>query len=141
MKSPLRDVRDKVLSRVKQVVEPARALVAQPPARPPQRYQEPPVVARLVVEVRSDGSHTIARGAIEDASTGEQMAISAEGTTPAQLAASLAKSMFTIPLMAVQAARGARREGGPRFERRRADAPEGGSIDTEGGSPSDRDDD
>jgi hypothetical protein len=37
------------------------ALVAAAPAGALQ--EEPPVVARLVVEIRSDGSRTIARGA------------------------------------------------------------------------------
>ena len=46
---------------------------------------EPPVIARLVVEVRSDGSRTIARGALE--AGGEAAALEARGTTPAQLAA------------------------------------------------------
>tara|TARA_R110002096_G_scaffold171490_4_gene344499 strand:- start:129602 stop:129865 length:264 start_codon:yes stop_codon:yes gene_type:complete len=54
---------------------------------------EPPVVARLVVEIRSDGSRTIARGAMEDAVTGEKVAIEARGTSPLSLALGLAKSM------------------------------------------------
>lgn len=58
---------------------------------------EPPVIARLVVEVRSDGSRTIARGALE--AGGEAAALEARGTTPAQLAASLARSLFTAPLL------------------------------------------
>jgi len=32
-----------------------------------EKKPELPVVARLVVEIRSDGRHTIARGAAEDA--------------------------------------------------------------------------
>ncbi len=55
---------------------------------------EPPVVARLVVEIRSDGSTTIARGAIEDLASGEKVAIEAKGTTPLHLAMGLAKSMM-----------------------------------------------
>lgn len=66
---------------------------------------EPPVVARLVVEIRSDGSRTIARGAIEDHATGERAAIEARGTTPAELAASLAKSVFSMPVLAAAAVR------------------------------------
>src|SRR5205085_5408337 len=37
-----------------------------PDPGPLEAKREPPVVARLVVEIRSDGSHTIARGAAED---------------------------------------------------------------------------
>jgi hypothetical protein len=63
------------------------AEVATPPA-------EPPVVARLVVEIRSDGTRTIARGAMEDVMTGQSVAIEAKGTTPMALALELAKTMF-----------------------------------------------
>jgi hypothetical protein len=61
---------------------------------------EPPVVARMVVEIRSNGLRTIARGAMEDAQTGQKVAVVAEGTTPIALATSLAKSMFSAPMMA-----------------------------------------
>ena len=54
---------------------------------------EPPVVARLMVEIRSDGSRTIARGAMEDVASGERVAIEAHGKTPMGLALELAKSM------------------------------------------------
>lgn len=64
---------------------------------------EPPVVARMIVEIRSDGSRTIARGAIEEATTGERVAVEAHGSTPMALAASLAKSMFSAPMLARQA--------------------------------------
>jgi hypothetical protein len=56
-----------------------------------------PVVARLIVEIRSDGSRTLARGALEDAVTGERVQIEANGGSPAQLAASLAGSLLTTP--------------------------------------------
>jgi hypothetical protein len=56
-----------------------------------------PVVARLIVEIRSDGSRTLARGALEDAVTGERVQLEANGGSPAQLAASLAGSLLTTP--------------------------------------------
>jgi hypothetical protein len=59
--------------------------------------QEPPVVARMVVEIRSDGSRTIARGALEDLEAGERVAIQAEGATPLALAASLARALLRAP--------------------------------------------
>ncbi len=59
---------------------------------------EPPVVARLMIEIRSDGSRTIARGAVQDELTGEQVAIEAKGNSPLELAAQLAKSLVTAPL-------------------------------------------
>ena len=59
--------------------------------------EEPPVVARLVVEIRSDGSRTIARGALEDAQRGERVAIEARGDSPIQLAIALARSLTRLP--------------------------------------------
>lgn len=61
--------------------------------------REPPVVARLMVEVRSDGTHTIARGALEDLANGERAAVEASGGTPAAVAAALLKSAFSAPLL------------------------------------------
>ncbi len=60
-------------------------------------HDEPPVVARLVVEIRSDGTRTIARGALQDAVAGQEVAIKAEGTTPLSLALALARSMLKTP--------------------------------------------
>jgi hypothetical protein len=73
-----------------------RPLEARDPAAV-ERRDEPPVVARLVVEIRSDGSHTIARGAMEDAASGQGVAIEASGRTPLQLALSLARALVSLP--------------------------------------------
>jgi hypothetical protein len=80
------------------------------PLVPPDKAEvvpsdEPPVVARLVVEIRSDGRHTIARGAMEDASTGRGVAIEASGRSPLQLALSLARALVTLPAFGREAAR------------------------------------
>jgi hypothetical protein len=61
---------------------------------------EPPVVARMVVEIRSDGRRTIARGALEDLERGERVAIAAESTTPLALAGALAKALLQTPRIA-----------------------------------------
>ena len=66
---------------------------------------EPPVVARLVVEIRSDGKRTVARGAMEDAATGRGVAIEASGRSPLQLALSLARALVTLPAFGREAAR------------------------------------
>ena len=63
---------------------------------------EPPVVARLVVEIRSDGTRTIARGGLEDVVQGQKVAIEATGTSPMQLALALAKSMTQLPRFAMR---------------------------------------
>lgn len=63
---------------------------------------EPPVVARMVIEIRSDGSRTIARGAIEDVKSGERTAIEARGDSPLQLALALARSLGSLPRMAMK---------------------------------------
>jgi hypothetical protein len=65
-----------------------------------ERPGDPPVVARLVVEIRSDGTRTIARGAMEDLTLGQKMAMEAEGGSPAQLAASMLRSLAKLPVMA-----------------------------------------
>ncbi|MET0592349.1 MAG: hypothetical protein ABW133_06600 [Polyangiaceae bacterium] len=70
-----------------------------------ERPGEPPVVARLVIEIRSDGTRTIARGAMEDALSGQKVAVEANGTTPLALALSLAKSIVATPVLARQAFR------------------------------------
>lgn len=71
--------------------------------------EEPPVVARMVIEIRSDGLRTVARGAVEDVASGEKVALEAKGSTPLALAGELAKSLFTIPQLARSRARGAAR--------------------------------
>ena len=65
---------------------------------------EPPVVARLVVEIRSDGTRTIARGAIEDTVTGQRTALEARGDSPLQLALQLAKVLTTLPRLTARSA-------------------------------------
>ena len=65
---------------------------------------EPPVVARLIVEIRSDGSRTIARGAIEDVASGQRTAIEARGDSPIQLALALARSLTQLPRLTARSA-------------------------------------
>jgi len=74
------------------------ALVKAAPAG--ELQPEPPVVARMVVEIRSDGSRTIARGAIEDTNTGQRTTIEAAGGSPIQLAIALARSLTQLPRLA-----------------------------------------
>lgn len=66
--------------------------------------EELPVVARLVVEIRSDGSRTVARGAIEDVASGQQVAVQARGESPLSLALALARSLTTLPRLSARAA-------------------------------------
>jgi hypothetical protein len=89
-------------------------LVETPPAEL-ERADEPPVVARLIVEIRSDGSRTIARGAIEDTATGQRATIEARGDSPIQLAIALARSLTQLPRLTARSilSRGARPEGAP----------------------------
>jgi hypothetical protein len=63
-----------------------------------------PVVARLVVEIRSDGRRTIARGALEDAATQQRVAVEARGDSPLQLAIALARSLTSLPRLTVRSA-------------------------------------
>jgi hypothetical protein len=73
-------------------------------ARSAEIEPEPPVVARLIVEIRSDGSRTIARGAIEDTATGQRTSIEARGESPLQLALALARSLTQLPRLSARAA-------------------------------------
>lgn len=66
---------------------------------------EPPVVARLVVEIRSDGRRTIARGALEDVQQDERVAVEARGSTPLSLAMGLMRSILSTPMLARVASR------------------------------------
>lgn len=60
----------------------------------------PPVVARMVVEIRSDGTRTVARGALEDLQTGEKVALQANALSPVALAQELTKVLFKTPVLA-----------------------------------------
>jgi hypothetical protein len=71
----------------------------------PTTVAELPVVARLIVEIRSDGSRTVARGAMEDANTGTKAMIEASGGSPLELALALAKSVFSAPWLQQKFAR------------------------------------
>jgi len=59
----------------------------------------PPVVARMVVEIRSDGTRTLARGAVEDVATGQRVSVQANAPNPVQLSASLARALLKTPGM------------------------------------------
>src|SRR5690606_36648919 len=83
---------------------PPGPLVHAEPGQVPQAYEEPPVVARMVIEIRSDGTRTIARGALEDVLSVERVKIEASGGSPMQLAASLASNLLSTPFMLGRAA-------------------------------------
>jgi len=70
-------------------------------ALPSELPDELPIVARMVVEIRSDGSRTIARGAIEDRLHGEQVAVEARADSPLELSRALAKMLFSAPFTAL----------------------------------------
>lgn len=106
LQSRLSDLRTKIKDTVETARSQALVQTAHGKAAPlAESGDEPPVVARLMVEIRSDGTRTIARGAIEDIASGERVAIEAKGTSPAQLAASLARTLFATPLLAKAAVR------------------------------------
>jgi hypothetical protein len=83
----------------------ATSVATTPSAEVPAK-DELPVVARLIVEIRSDGRRTVARGAMEDAASGTRAAVEASGSTPLELALGLAKSILSAPWFARQVARG-----------------------------------
>src|SRR5688500_822510 len=73
-------------------------------ASPKELQGEPPVVARLMVEIRSDGSRTIARGGIEDAASGQRVPLEARGDSPIQLAIALARALTQLPRFSARSA-------------------------------------
>ncbi len=77
-------------------------LVEVLPPRQAELQAEPPVVARMIVEIRSDGSRTIARGAIEDVATGQRTQLEARGDSPIQLAIALARSLTQLPKLSAR---------------------------------------
>lgn len=64
---------------------------------------ELPVVARMVIEIRSDGSRTIARGAVEDCINDQRVAVDARADSPIELARALTKMLLSAPLAASSA--------------------------------------
>ena len=102
----LRRVRGRLRDYVKSGRELSRALVVRPDAPSSvKRHEDLPVVSRLVLEIRSDGSRTGARGAMESVDRGERVAIQAAGNTPAELVGSLTKALLKAPWLAFQAVR------------------------------------
>jgi hypothetical protein len=111
-KAGLKVARELARDAAKRAVNAAQDVIANTPPSPasPTSLQttpradlsepepEPPVVARLMIEIRSDGSRTIARGALQDELSGEKVAIEAKGNSPIELAGQLAKSLVTGPL-------------------------------------------
>jgi hypothetical protein len=73
------------------------ALQKRPSTQVGAPADEPPVVAQLMIEIRSDGSRTIARGALNDLRSGESAQVHAEGKTPRDLMLSLAGSLLALP--------------------------------------------
>ncbi|HTV24136.1 MAG TPA: hypothetical protein VMG12_35835 [Polyangiaceae bacterium] len=84
--------------------QPSGPIVPNASGQVPQAYEEPPVVARMIIEIRSDGTRTIARGALEDVLSDERVKIEASGGSPMQLAASLASNLLSTPFMLGRAA-------------------------------------
>lgn len=101
----------------------AAELMAMAPSPAPELRpgdDDLPVVARLIVEIRSDGSRTIARGALEDANLGQRVAVEARGDSPLALALALAKSIGSMTASLAGKKDGADRPRLPRLSARAA---------------------
>lgn len=79
------------------VKEPPKAELVKEQPIEIETSNEPPVVARLIVEIRSDGTRTIARGAVEDVQNGQRTTLEARGDSPLALALQLAKVLTQLP--------------------------------------------
>lgn len=76
----------------------------------PAKGDELPVVARMVVEIRSDGTRTVARGALDDRVADQKVALEIEAGSLLSLTKSLAKAMLDVPSLARLAVRGSWRK-------------------------------
>ena len=63
------------------------------PERALRVEEELPVVMRMVIEVRSDGVKTMARGAVEDVINDHKVAIELPAMSPLQLSAALSETI------------------------------------------------
>ena len=68
-----------------------------------------PVVARIMIEIRSDGTRTMARGALDDVLNEQQTAIELPPMTPLELSAALSATISRTLLETPGAARAALR--------------------------------
>lgn len=66
-----------------------------------EEHEELPVVARMIVEIRSDGSRTVARGAIEDRLGGQTVGVEARADSPLELSRALVKMVLSAPFAAL----------------------------------------
>jgi hypothetical protein len=92
----MRELGGMVLDQVRAALSSREALATRRNANL-STHEEPPVVAQLMIEIRSDGSHTIARGALNDLRNNETAQVHAEGRTPSELMLSLAGSLLSLP--------------------------------------------
>ena len=93
----MREIGGIVLNQVRHALATRGSLATRAPADLAGGEQEPPVVAQLMIEIRSDGSRTIARGALNDLRNGESAQLHAQGRSPSELMLSLASSLLALP--------------------------------------------
>lgn len=87
-----------------EVKTPSDTELVKEPAAELEQSNEPPVVARMIVEIRSDGTRTIARGAMEDVASGQRTTLEARGDSPLQLALQLARVLTRLPRLGARTA-------------------------------------
>jgi hypothetical protein len=83
-----------------------------PPVGHEGSFDTLPVVARMVVEIRSDGTRTIARGALDDRTSGQQIAIELSPSSPWAMAKGIAKLLLATPSTARSAVKSVLRRRG-----------------------------
>ena len=97
------DAAETMLLKLNERVKDAKPELVTSPPTAVEHADEPPVVARLIIEIRSDGSRTIARGAMEDVG-GQRTTIEARGDSPIQLALALARAVSQLPRLGARSA-------------------------------------
>lgn len=66
-----------------------------------------PIVSRIVIEVRSDGTRTVARGAAEDPEG--KVGLEVRADSPVELVSALVKLMLQVPALAATSFRAGRK--------------------------------
>jgi hypothetical protein len=97
----MQEIGSRMLTGLRDAVRDATAIKRSDDAPLGPPADEPPVVAQLMIEIRSDGTRTIARGALHDLRTNESANVRAEGRKPSDLMVSLVGSLLSLPSSAL----------------------------------------
>jgi hypothetical protein len=82
-----------------------KPVAAEPIDIQPSTPGLPPVVARVVVELRSDGTRTVACASVQNAFLGQGVSVQAESRAPIKLALALLRTAERLPFLGPKVAK------------------------------------